>query len=399
MKTSNTPPYEIGDQLELRIERIVPNGFGIGFAEKLTVFTPLTAPGDVVCVKITQLKKKIAFAEIIELLEASADRVEAPCRYFGSCGGCDFQQMTYAAQLEAKAAIVRDCLKRIAQIDWRDEITVVGSPHEFGYRSRAQWHADPRSKKLGYRKRNSHEVIDIDTCLVLVPELDAELKRLRGDLRWQDLWEDNSRIDAAVGTDGTISIYSPELNEPTNEVVSSVAGERFSYSSRGFFQGNRYMVEKLVDAALAGADGDMALDLYSGVGLFTLPLARKFKNITSVEENEAAVAFAKRNATRAGIENVRFVANSVNSFLKEAKGKRVDFLLLDPPRSGADGDTITRINGFRPKNISYVSCEPSMLARDLKSFLGNGYSIKSMTVLDMFPQTHHVETVVRLSRN
>ncbi|MGH7784155.1 MAG: class I SAM-dependent RNA methyltransferase, partial [Candidatus Binatia bacterium] len=356
------PPYEIGDHLELRIERIVPNGFGIGFVEKLTVFTPLAAPGDVVRIKIVQLKKKIAFAEIVELLELSPDRVAAPCRYFGSCGGCDFQQMTYAAQLEAKAGIVRDCVKRIAQIDWQDEITVEGSPQDFGYRSRAQWHIDPRSKKLGYLKRNSHEVIDIDSCMVLVPELDTELRRLRGELPWEDLWDENSRIDAAVGDDGTASIYSPELNQPTNEIVSTIANERFSYSSRGFFQGNRYMVERLVDAALAGADGDTALDLYSGVGLFSLPLARTFKNVTAVEENEAAVDFAKKNAAAAGLDNVRFVANSVKGFLKEAKGKKVDFLLLDPPRSGAESDTIARINALRPRDISYVSCEPSLLA-------------------------------------
>jgi len=389
--------YKIGDQLELRIERIVPNGFGIGFADGLTVFTPLTAPGDRIRAEIVQLKKRIAFAEIVEVLEPSPVRVEPPCQYFGTCGGCDFQQMTYAAQLEAKVAIVRDCLKRIAQIDWPGEISVVPSPQEYAYRSRAQWHVDPAVKQLGYLKGNSHEVVDIETCLVLVPELDSELRRLRGEIPWETFWDETSRIDAAAGDNGEISIYSSDLTEPTKEISSAVADERFAYSAQAFFQGNRYMVDKLVDAALKDAKGGTALDLYSGVGLFALPLARSFENVTAVEENERAVEFARRNAEAAGLENIRFIAGPVKRFLRMDNLDRADLILLDPPRSGAEPETIKRIAERRPNVISYVSCEPSMLARDLRVFLDNGYSIKFVTVLDMFPQTHHVETVVRLS--
>ena len=389
--------YKIGDQLELRIERIVPNGFGIGFADGLTVFTPLTAPGDRIRAEIVQLKKRIAFAEIVEVLEPSPVRVEPPCQYFGTCGGCDFQQMTYPAQLEAKVAIVRDCLKRIAQIDWPGEISVVPSPQEYAYRSRAQWHVDPAVKRLGYLKRNSHEVVDIETCVVLAPELDAQLRRLRGEIPWETFWDETSRIDAAAGDNGEISIYSSDLTEPTKEISSAVADERFAYSAQAFFQGNRYMVDKLVDAALKDAKGGTALDLYSGVGLFALPLARSFENVTAVEENERAVEFARRNAEAAGLENIEFIADSVKRFLQTDNSDRADLVLLDPPRSGAEPETIKRIAERRPNVISYVSCEPSMLARDLRVFLDNGYSIKFVTVLDMFPQTHHVETVVRLS--
>jgi tRNA/tmRNA/rRNA uracil-C5-methylase (TrmA/RlmC/RlmD family) len=389
--------YKIGDQLELRIERIVPNGFGIGFADGLTVFTPLTASGDCVRVQIVQLKKRIAFAEIVEVLEPSPVRVEPPCQYFGTCGGCDFQQMTYAAQLEAKVAIVRDCLKRIAQIDWPVEISVVPSPQEYAYRSRAQWHVDPATNRLGYLKGNSHDVVDIETCLVLVPELDAELRRLRGEILWETFWDETSRIDAAAGDNGEISIYASDLTEPTKEISSAVADERFAYSAQAFFQGNRYMVDKLVDAALKDAKGGTALDLYSGVGLFALPLARSFENVTAVEENELAVEFARKNARAAGLENIEFIADPVKRFLRMGNRDRADLILLDPPRSGAEPETIKRIAERRPNVISYVSCEPSMLARDLRVFLDNGYSIKFVTVLDMFPQTHHVETVVRLS--
>jgi 23S rRNA (uracil1939-C5)-methyltransferase len=239
--------------------------------------------------------------------------------------------------------------------------------------------------------------VDIETCVVLAPELDAQLRRLRGEIPWETFWDETSRIDAAAGDNGEISIYSSDLTEPTKEISSAVADERFAYSAQAFFQGNRYMVDKLVDAALKDAKGGTALDLYSGVGLFALPLARSFENVTAVEENELAVEFARKNARAAGLENIEFIADPVKRFLRMGNRDRADLILLDPPRSGAEPETIKRIAERRPNVISYVSCEPSMLARDLRVFLDNGYSIKFVTVLDMFPQTHHVETVVRLS--
>ena len=375
----------------------MPNGFGLGFADGLTVFVALAAAGDTPVVEITQLKKKSAFCEIVEVIVPSPDRIAPPCKYFGTCGGCDFQQMTYSAQLDAKIGIVRDCLKRIGKIDWQGDIPIIRSPHEFEYRSRAQWHIDRTGKKFGYLKRNSHEVIDVDTCLVLVPELDAELRRLRGAINWEELWDDEARIDAASGFDGAVSIYSDELNEPTNEVVSTAGGERFAYSARAFFQGNRYMVEQLVEAALGGASGESALDLYCGVGLFSLPMARKFGQVTAVEENEAAVEFAEKNAISAKLDNIQFWAASVRDFLKSTESKTADFLLLDPPRVGAEPETIVKIAELRPAEVSYVSCEPSMLARDLRILLDRGYAVRSITALDLFPQTHHVETVVRVA--
>lgn len=396
MKTSEAGGYRVGDQLEIRIERIVPNGFGMGFAERLTVFTPLTSAGDVVRVQIGQLKKRIAFAEVVEVLERSPARVDPPCKYFGTCGGCDLQQMTYAEQLAAKTGIVRDCLKRIGQIDWTDEIQIIGSPQEFAYRSRARWHLDPQSRKLGYLKRNSHEVVDIDECLVLVPELNAELARIRQDTPWEVFWDETSRIDAAAGS-GSVSIWSPEFDQPAKEIENLAAGERFVYSAEAFFQGNTFLLDKLIDSALGGAGGEKALDLYSGVGLFSLPMARQFHSVTAVEENEKAVEFAIRSAENSSVKNIQFVSMPVRAFLREMPPGEVDFLLLDPPRSGTEVETISRIRSIRPREISYVSCEPSILARDLKA-LTAGYSIRSIVALDLFPQTHHVETIVRLVR-
>ncbi len=168
--------YQINDRIEVTIEKIVPGGFGLGFAPKLTVFVQLTAPGDRLLVSITRLKKHIAFAEIVEILESSPLRIKPPCLYFGQCGGCDFQQMNYQAQLDAKVAIIKDNLKRIAKIDEQGTIEIEGSPNVLNYRSRAQWHADPDSRNFGYFRRSSHEVIGVESCPILTPELDVVLK-------------------------------------------------------------------------------------------------------------------------------------------------------------------------------------------------------------------------------
>lgn len=166
--------YKLNDLLEVKIEKIVPNGFGLAFAEGLTVFVSLAAPGDRLRVAVRELRKKIAFAEIVEVIEPSPARIAPPCKYFGTCGGCDFQQMSYQAQLEAKVTIIRDCLQRIGKIDLAEDIPIVPSPRELEYRSRAQWHLDTRAKKFGYFRRNSHEVIDVGECPILTPELDRK---------------------------------------------------------------------------------------------------------------------------------------------------------------------------------------------------------------------------------
>jgi len=390
--------YKPGDRLNVKIEKIVPNGYGLSFAEGLTVFTGLAAAGDELVVEIRQLKHNTAFAEIVEVVTPSLDRVEAPCVYFGACGGCDFQQLNYQAQLDAKLAIIRDSLTRIGKLERYPDIEMVPSPQQFDYRLRAQWHVNRPDKKIGYYRRNSHDLVDIERCLVLAPELEDLLENTRRTLDWDAIWSDKTQIDAALGDDGSVSLFSPEFSQNATSVSYSAYGERFFYSAQSFFQGNRFLVNELIKSAVGGAEGKNALDLYSGVGLFTLPLARHFKKVIGVEDNDQAVDFAEKNAEAAGLENVDFVRRSVRHYLNEKLPENTDFLLLDPPRAGAENDTIQNILKIGAKQISYVSCEPSILARDLRKFLEDGYLIDSITALDLFPQTHHVETVVRLSR-
>ncbi len=386
--------------LEVKIEKIVPNGFGLAFAENLTVFVALAAKGDKVLVKIHQLKGKTAFAEIVEILEPSVDRIEPPCPYFGRCGGCDFQQMNYAAQLSAKAAIVADCLSRIGKIKLETDISVIPSPREFGYRGRAQWHVDTRARKIGYFQRNSHNVIDVEICPILTSEMQATLTDLRETVEWESFWSNIVEIEAAAGAEGSVdvSIFSTEIIEPTEEISFFAAGNQYFYDATTFFQGNPFLIEELIAAALQGASGTGALDLYCGVGLFTLPLTKKFEKVIGVEGNKQAVDFARKNLSNASADNAKITCENIGYFLEENAGKlkNIDFVLLDPPRAGAEKEIIEGIIKIKPAQISYVSCDPSTLARDLRVLCDNNYLIDSIVALDLFPQTHHVETVVRL---
>lgn len=383
--------------LEVKIEKIVPNGFGLAFAENLTVLVALAAKGDKLRVKVIQTKGKTAFAETIEIIEPSPDRTEPKCPYFGRCGGCNFQHLKYEAQLAAKIAIVRDCLSRIGKINYEPEIPVIGSPREYEYRSRAQWHLDTRKKKFGYFQRKSHELIDAEICPILTPELEETLKNLRGEISWESFWGGMIEIEAANSGE-EVSVYSAEIIEPTDEISFEANNEKYFYDATSFFQGNPFLIEQLTETALVGAKGKTALDLYCGVGLFTLPLARNFETVHGVEGDDKAIDFAGKNVENARLSHVQLHCENVADWLKENAEtlKNLDFLLLDPPRSGTERDIIENIIKLQPKEISYVSCEPSTLARDLKILTENDYRIERITALDLFPQTHHVETVVRL---
>ena len=390
--------FSIGDRLELRIERIVPRGPGIAFSEGTTFFVALAAAGDLTSVRITEIKGKTAFAEIESVIEPGPERIEPPCPYFGTCGGCDFQQLNYEAQLAAKVAMIRDCLRRIGKIEWENEIPIIPSPKEFGYRLRAQWHADTIGKKIGYFRRDSRDLVDIEYCMVLQPELQTQLTELRENSNWRVFASEKAQIDAAVGSNGDVSVYSTDLSDDAKEIEIDAFNEKYRFSARSFFQGNKYLLDSLVETAIGDAKGKNALDLYCGIGFFTLPLARRFDYVIGVEENGEAVDYGKRNASSAGLSNVEFRIESVRRYLSNVVEADLDFVLLDPPRAGTEKDTILNLIRLRPKQISYVACEPSVLARDLKRFVENGYAIASIAALDMFPQTHHVETVVKLDR-
>ncbi len=392
-----------GALLDVRIERILPGGVGLAHAEGQTLFVSLAAPGDLARVRVDSIRGRAAFASIVELLEPSPVRAEPPCPYFGRCGGCDFQQLTYEAQLASKAEIIRDCLRRVAHTEPPAEIEVVPSPEVWRYRSRARWQHDAVRRHLGYYERGSHRVCDVSDCPVAAPPVAERLVRLRGMLAEGTLPQ-AAEFEAVAGDEGVALEPSVEP-EDEREQVRRIGGETYRFDAGCFFQINHALLGPLVAEGLRGTEPEIlnganetALDLYSGVGLFTLPLARRFRRVVAVEGNPASAAYARRNLSDASLANARVETSPVGEWLARRADElgRADFVLLDPPRAGAEPEAVRGIVALKPAHISYVSCDPATLARDLRLLLDAGYRLDSLRAFDMFPQTHHVETVVHL---
>lgn len=414
MKSHRHQPNDLF--LTLRIERIVPDGYGIGFTEGLTIFVPLTVPNDLVKVRLERKKGKIAFASVVEILEPSPDRIIPPCPFFGRCGGCDFQQLNYPAQLNAKVVIIKDALRRIGKIEWQDEIKIFESLSQWNYRTRVQWRRDGR--KLGYFERNSHRVIDVDVCPILVPLLQKEATSQReNQAMFTELQAvaSDSEVSVRAGRQDEIfdeNFYAAnkqaseeELEISVNKVVAKEIRQKvgefeYAFSAATFFQVNHNLLPQFVETALGTARGDLALDLYCGVGLFSLPLAKRFKTVLGIEGNEQSIKFARANAQTANLLNVQFETAWVGDWLTKNIDKlksSPDLIVLDPPRTGAEPETIKSLIKLAPAQIIYVSCNPATLARDLR-LLTEYYKIEQITAFDFFSQTHHVETIVHLHK-
>ncbi len=266
----------------------------------MTVFVYLAAPGDVLRVTIERTRGKVAFASIKEIVKPSPVRVEPPCPYFGRCGGCDFQQLGYEAQLQTKVEIIRDCLHRLGGIDSVPEIVIQPSPPEWHYRARANWQVDSVAGQLGYFERGSNQICDVEFCAVLVPELQATLESVREELSQRPLASKN--IEAVAGDSG-VSVAADAGEFDTTIVSRTIAGETYQFSAAAFFQINHELLEPIIEEAIGNATGTLAVDLYCGVGLFTLPLARRFKKVVGIESNRRATHFASENLKSAALTN------------------------------------------------------------------------------------------------
>jgi 23S rRNA (uracil1939-C5)-methyltransferase len=417
--------------MEVTIERILPGGLGLAHTDGRTVMVALAAPGDRARVRIDREKGHVSFASIEEVIEPSPVRAEPPCQYFGRCGGCDFQQLHYQAQLEAKVEIIKDCLHRIGRIENVPDFQITPAPNPWHYRTRAQWQYDSIRQRLGYFESGSRNVCDVVECAVLAAELQQALSGLRERMQDGSLSEDARDFRAVVGDEGVSlapSVRSPTPGSPAGQpgsggavregsdliapgVSRTIRGERYRFNAESFFQANDDLLPQLIDAAIGDASGETALELYCGVGLFTLPLARRFSRVIGVESDTAASKFARENLAQAGLTNAEIAIRDVGVWLDDVKRHdlsrlsescvsalegQIDFILLDPPRTGAESRVIAGILNLKPKRISYVSCDPATLARDLRKLIAGGYTLESIAAFDMFPQTHHVETVVHL---
>jgi 23S rRNA (uracil1939-C5)-methyltransferase len=403
---------KVGDVVEVVAERMSYGGDAVARHNGLAIFIPLAATGEKVRVRVVERKKSFARAIIEEILTPSSSRREAPCQYFGECGGCQLQHIDYPSQLQAKANFVRDALWRIGKIEWPNEIVVHPSP-EFGYRLRAQVKVERSPKgsiNIGFTRAGSHAVCDVKTCPILSPSLDSALMVIRNYLQTRpdelDLTEDGRRfaeIDLASSGSG-LAVTHPGLGELSNRDVSvRVDGADYTYSPNTFFQINRFMLDELVRHVIPDDSASLAIDLYAGVGLFTVKLARKFERVVAVESDRQTASYARMNAAENRASNITFHETMVETFLRElivSKQKLVstaDLVLLDPPRSGAF-ESVGMLADLGARYITYVSCDPTTLARDIKSLVASEYQLENVVALDMFPQTYHVETIASLKK-
>lgn len=391
----------VGDLIDVTTERLAYGGDAIARHDGLAIFVPYAAPRERLRVRITDRQKNFARGVIDRILEPSPSRREPPCQYFGDCGGCQLQHISYEAQLEAKIGFVRDALERIGRVDWPHEIDI-SSAAEFGYRSRAQVKIDRRAGRVGFNRAASNVVCDVTSCPILVPELNEALRTLWSALGHTDHNQrlpNRLQVEMAAGESGVA--FDPALDGlPGGALQRTVSDAIYTFSASTFFQGNARLLDELVDEALGETSGDLAIDLYAGVGLFTIQLARRFSRVIGVEADTAAANFALENIGANHLTNIEFHNNAVEPWLKgsfDRQSPSPDLILLDPPRNGA-AEAIAHIVALNPACITYVSCDPTTLARDLRTMLDSGYELARITAIDLFPQTFHVETVAALVR-
>jgi 23S rRNA (uracil1939-C5)-methyltransferase len=382
---------------EVRIEKWVYGGDALARIEGRVILVPFALPGELVRVKVHEGD---VHADLIEVLEPAPERVAPPCPHFAKCGGCHYQHAPYEFQLARKVDILREQLRRVGKIDYQGEIEAVGSP-PLGYRNRAQFHV--QDGRIGYLAARSHDLVALPgDCPISSPRLNQALGAMRerlNDPRWPrfvhsiELFTNEKDVQVnVVEADRPVARSFYEWCESTVALDYPTQFGTFRVSPRSFFQVNRFLVDELVEKALGTAEGESALDLYAGVGLFALPLAKRFRKVTAVESGSGAARDLEVNAERAGVR-IATELSRVEDYLAKLE-KTPDFVLADPPRAGLGKAVVGHLNRLAPPRLTIVSCDPATLARDLAA-LAN-YKIERLILVDLFPQTYHMETVVEL---
>ena len=380
------------NELEVEIEKLITGGDGLARFEGIPIFVPRTAPGDRLRIRIVERKPDFGRGEIVEILAPGPGRREPPCQYFGSCGGCDLQHLEDELQVDLKVEALLETLRRLCGVAVLPEFEVVKGPF-WAYRCRTQLHTAVESERIavGYRGRRSHNLVAIESCPVLVPELERVLPGLGTSL--QD--EAPRRIDLLVGDAEVLTTAPMTANLPHGPVKISVGELSYELDARCFFQAHRQLLPALVKAVVDEWRGELAVDLYAGVGLFSLLLAESHGRVIAVEGDRIAARFARQNANHNRLRNLEVISTAVESWIGKLPAN-VDRVVVDPPRAGLSYRVRQVLLAKAPRRITYVSCHAAALARDLKVFL-RAYKIERMTVLDLFPQTGHIEVVLQLA--
>jgi 23S rRNA (uracil1939-C5)-methyltransferase len=357
------------------------------------VLAPFVLPGELARIEAGEDVR----AELIDVVEPSPDRVAPPCPVFARCGGCHYQHAPYEYQLARKVEILREQLRRVGKIDYQGEIAVISGP-PLGYRNRAQFHI--ANGRIGYLAARSRDLIPIEQCPISSPRVNQVLTMLRerlGDpkfprfVREIEVFTNETAVQInALEYDRPVARTFYEWMESTVAIDYPTSFGAFRVSPRSFFQVNRFLIEPLADAALEHAAGNTGLDLYAGVGLFARRMKEKFDRVIAVESGASAVRDLEVNVPDVTAEHAR-----VEDYLAKLD-KTPDFVLADPPRSGLGKIAVANLARLAPPRITIVSCDPATLARDLAGL--NQYKIDRLTLVDLFPQTYHLETIAHLER-
>jgi 23S rRNA (uracil1939-C5)-methyltransferase len=389
-------------QHDVSIDKWVYGGEGLARIEGRVLLVPSVLPSETVRIDFG----KDIHASLVEVLTPAAERVTPPCPLFTICGGCHYQHAPYEYQLARKVDILREQLQRVGKIKFEGEIDVISGP-PLGYRNRAQFHI--AKGKIGYLAARSHELVPVEgECPVSSPRLNQALAEMRGRLsdprfprfvQAVEIFTNESDVQVnVIESEHAVARRFYEWCESKQAIDYQTAFGTFRVSSRSFFQVNRFLVEKLVEAAIPAQGGESALDLYAGVGLFALPMARRFRSVTAVETGSSAAHDLEFNASRAELA-VKVEQARVEDYLERlqgASGTAPEFVLADPPRAGLGKDIVGHLQRLMPPRLTIVSCDPATLARDLAGL--SSYEIESLTMVDLFPQTYHLETIARLRR-
>ena len=434
--------------MRVTIEKLIYGGDGLGRLEpdgegrRKALFVPFTIAGEDADVSISEEHASFARGVAEQIASPSPHRATPGCPYFFQCGGCQYQHIDYAHQLAAKVAILRETVARIAKVEIPHDVEIHAA-EPWNYRNRTRLHVQTAPEfAIGYHRANSNELLPVEKCPISSPLINRVLMAL-----WQagsgippgvseiQLFADHA--DSRILLEMYVAPGTPELgtawelmrrslpeaiglvvlpasrdvddNERTplaitagkalqvfgnGQIQYTVAGYDYRISGGSFFQTNRFLIDRLVQLVTSDRNGRAALDLYCGAGLFTVPLARAFAKVIAVEASQQSFRDLKQNAS----PNVTAVQKRVDVFLQEARKLDADYVVVDPPRAGLGEKVAKALGRMNTPRVTYVSCEPSTLSRDLRILLQSGFRIQKAHLVDLFPQTFHMESVFELAR-
>lgn len=393
----------------LRIEKLVYGGDALGRRNGQVVLTPFALPGELVTVETRAAKGKTLRGTVKKIEEPSPERTAPFCRYFAKCGGCHYQHSNYAFQLLQKESILRETLLRTGGFEYDPEIPTL-SAEPWGYRNRIQLHFSQR--KMGFRRAESHELCPIESCPISSPRLNETIAAFNSKLRRPE-WPDFLHSLEVFTNEADVHLNIVESNRPVaarfftwcadfvpgflqGSIEYKAVGHTFRIGRGSFFQVNRFLIDALATEVLRDYRGDYVLDLYAGVGLFTVPLAQRFERVAAVERSASAFHDLNQNC-ESFAPRVTSTKTATEDFLAN-QSEPPQLVIADPPRTGLGEDAAQHLLRLNPEKMVIVSCDPATLARDLK-ILRRSYRIDRMVLVDLFPQTYHFETVVHLVRS